>query len=238
MRQVTSLHRTLVVLAVGLLALAAPLVAYADGDARWSLSEESKRRHGERPASRALSSCSDLLSSRAARVDAADVVPLSARTMRSHRGSLSRPRLPTGQTENRGQSHSRRRDHVQPVRVIGKPHGLVREFACVGQRAPLRTKLRLDRQEDQQLARVIARSIRPRYGRPVLGIVQALLSVQRLCELGRPRRKCRFDVECARSTRTDPAALSQPPRGHPLGARRLNAPLRRRRPPLPTRRAR
>jgi hypothetical protein len=31
MRQVTSLHRTLVVLAVGLLALAAPLVAYADG---------------------------------------------------------------------------------------------------------------------------------------------------------------------------------------------------------------
>ena len=29
MRQVTSLHRTLVVLAVGLLALAAPLVAYA-----------------------------------------------------------------------------------------------------------------------------------------------------------------------------------------------------------------
>jgi hypothetical protein len=31
MRQVTQLHRTLVVLAVGLLALAAPLVAYADG---------------------------------------------------------------------------------------------------------------------------------------------------------------------------------------------------------------
>ena len=31
MRQVTSLHRTLVVLAVGLLALAAPLVACADG---------------------------------------------------------------------------------------------------------------------------------------------------------------------------------------------------------------
>jgi hypothetical protein len=31
MRQVTSIHRTLVVLAVGLLALAAPLVAYADG---------------------------------------------------------------------------------------------------------------------------------------------------------------------------------------------------------------
>jgi len=31
MRQITSLHRTLVVLAVGLLALAAPLVAYADG---------------------------------------------------------------------------------------------------------------------------------------------------------------------------------------------------------------
>ena len=31
MRQVTSLHRTLVVLAVGLLALAAPLVALADG---------------------------------------------------------------------------------------------------------------------------------------------------------------------------------------------------------------
>ncbi len=31
MRQVSSLHRTLVVLAVGLLALAAPLVAYADG---------------------------------------------------------------------------------------------------------------------------------------------------------------------------------------------------------------
>jgi hypothetical protein len=31
MRQVTSLHRTLVVLAAGLLALAAPLVAYADG---------------------------------------------------------------------------------------------------------------------------------------------------------------------------------------------------------------
>jgi hypothetical protein len=31
MRQVTSLHRTLVVLAVGLLALAAPLVAYAEG---------------------------------------------------------------------------------------------------------------------------------------------------------------------------------------------------------------
>lgn len=30
MRQVISLHRTLVVLAVGLLALAAPLVAYAD----------------------------------------------------------------------------------------------------------------------------------------------------------------------------------------------------------------
>ena len=31
MRQVKSLHRTLVVLAVGLLALAAPVVAYADG---------------------------------------------------------------------------------------------------------------------------------------------------------------------------------------------------------------
>lgn len=31
MRQVKSLHRALVVLAVGLLALAAPLVAYADG---------------------------------------------------------------------------------------------------------------------------------------------------------------------------------------------------------------
>lgn len=31
MRQVTSLHRTLVVLAVGLLALAAPLVASANG---------------------------------------------------------------------------------------------------------------------------------------------------------------------------------------------------------------
>jgi hypothetical protein len=31
MRRITSLHRTLVVLAVGLLALAAPLVAYADG---------------------------------------------------------------------------------------------------------------------------------------------------------------------------------------------------------------
>ena len=31
MHQVTRLHRTLVVLAVGLLALAAPLVAYADG---------------------------------------------------------------------------------------------------------------------------------------------------------------------------------------------------------------
>jgi hypothetical protein len=31
MRQVTHLYRTLVVLAVGLLALAAPLVAYADG---------------------------------------------------------------------------------------------------------------------------------------------------------------------------------------------------------------
>ena len=30
MRQVTSLHRTLVVLAVGLLALAAPLIAYAN----------------------------------------------------------------------------------------------------------------------------------------------------------------------------------------------------------------
>ena len=30
MRQVTRIHRTLVVLAVGLLALAAPLVAYAD----------------------------------------------------------------------------------------------------------------------------------------------------------------------------------------------------------------
>ena len=31
MRQVIRMHRTLVVLAVGLLALAAPLVAYADG---------------------------------------------------------------------------------------------------------------------------------------------------------------------------------------------------------------
>jgi hypothetical protein len=31
MRQVTRIHRTLVVLAVGLLALAAPLVALADG---------------------------------------------------------------------------------------------------------------------------------------------------------------------------------------------------------------
>jgi hypothetical protein len=31
MRQVTRLHRLLTVLAVGLLALAAPLVAYADG---------------------------------------------------------------------------------------------------------------------------------------------------------------------------------------------------------------
>jgi len=31
MRQVTSMHRTLVVLAVGLLALAAPLIAYAEG---------------------------------------------------------------------------------------------------------------------------------------------------------------------------------------------------------------
>jgi hypothetical protein len=31
MRQVISLHRTLVVLAIGLLALAAPLVASADG---------------------------------------------------------------------------------------------------------------------------------------------------------------------------------------------------------------
>jgi hypothetical protein len=31
MRQVTRIHRTLTVLAVGLLALAAPLVAYADG---------------------------------------------------------------------------------------------------------------------------------------------------------------------------------------------------------------
>lgn len=31
MRQVIALHRALVVLAVGLLALAAPLVAYADG---------------------------------------------------------------------------------------------------------------------------------------------------------------------------------------------------------------
>ena len=31
MRQVTRMHRTLVVLAVGLLALAAPLVAYAEG---------------------------------------------------------------------------------------------------------------------------------------------------------------------------------------------------------------
>ena len=53
MRQVTSLHRTLVVLAVGLLALAAPLVAYADGDAPGSLSEESTLRH-ERPASAGL----------------------------------------------------------------------------------------------------------------------------------------------------------------------------------------
>ena len=31
MRRITHWHRTLVVLAVGLLALAAPLVAYADG---------------------------------------------------------------------------------------------------------------------------------------------------------------------------------------------------------------
>jgi hypothetical protein len=31
MNQVTRMHRTLIVLAVGLLALAAPLVAYADG---------------------------------------------------------------------------------------------------------------------------------------------------------------------------------------------------------------
>ena len=31
MRKVTRMHRTLTVLAVGLLALAAPLVAYADG---------------------------------------------------------------------------------------------------------------------------------------------------------------------------------------------------------------
>ena len=31
MRRIKRLHRTLVVLAVGLLALAAPLVAYADG---------------------------------------------------------------------------------------------------------------------------------------------------------------------------------------------------------------
>ena len=31
MRRISHLHRTLVVLAVGLLALAAPLVAYADG---------------------------------------------------------------------------------------------------------------------------------------------------------------------------------------------------------------
>lgn len=31
MHQVTRMHRTLVVLAVGLLALAAPLIAYADG---------------------------------------------------------------------------------------------------------------------------------------------------------------------------------------------------------------
>ena len=31
MHQVTRMHRTLVVLAIGLLALAAPLIAYADG---------------------------------------------------------------------------------------------------------------------------------------------------------------------------------------------------------------
>ena len=31
MRRITHMHRTLVVLAVGLLALAAPLIAYADG---------------------------------------------------------------------------------------------------------------------------------------------------------------------------------------------------------------
>ena len=46
MRQVTSLHRTLVVLAVGLLALAAPLVAYADGGPAPAASEQSTRREG------------------------------------------------------------------------------------------------------------------------------------------------------------------------------------------------
>ena len=50
MRQVTSLHRTLVVLAVGLLALAAPLVAYADGGRPLATERmRSERRHERGP---------------------------------------------------------------------------------------------------------------------------------------------------------------------------------------------
>ena len=54
MRQVTSLHRTLVVLAVGLLALAAPLVAYADGGPKAGQRLKSSCRRRRRPATRVL----------------------------------------------------------------------------------------------------------------------------------------------------------------------------------------
>ena len=174
MRQVTSLHRTLVVLAVGLLALAAPLVAYADGGPDGSLmrmNAESRRearsaglsscrrprrRAGLAPAQRPTSVPFRSKSSIACAIAALGLVadgPPARRTSASadrarRSGSARRCHLRAARPRRR----ARERSHDAPRRA--------RSFASTGI-------------QGAASARVVARCVRPRKRRPLLGLVDA-----------------------------------------------------------------
>ncbi len=113
---------------------------------------------------------------------------LSARTMRSHRESLSLPRRRLGQTENSGHSDSRRRDDVQCVCPSAS-----RTASCASSRASESEPSRA-RSFASTGKRISSGSCRrsqylPAIPPPSARHLQALLSVQRLREFGRPRRQ-------------------------------------------------
>ena len=182
MRQVTSLHRTLVVLAVGLLALAAPLVAYADGpgpirrlaaqhmlDARGPSLRASRRYAGD-----------DGIGQIASVRDADhDDVALPLEQMRSPRSIAPVPRRSDGSCERLGTSprsaRTRSRFSRQCRRRAARPPRQSSR-ASSSLAASLR-ELRLDGQPRISCAlMIVARAVARDYGRPVVGLVETLLA--------------------------------------------------------------
>ena len=125
MRQVTSLHRTLVVLAVGLLALAAPLLAYADGGPTGAVVLDAPTRRRE-ARNAGLLLYAGISSSRRSRACDAPTSSPSARRARSPPRSRAPLRRELGRAEHLGRGRvCVARDLVQAVGAVGEPHGLL-----------------------------------------------------------------------------------------------------------------